>query len=124
MADLVRQRREFLGGLHPGKQRDPPAIRQALRGSDLVGVIQRDAMGFDELDQSFTVAADITLHFGETRKVFPVRLADIEDIHSPESVQRGLILLGILVRFRILTFPALVTDHRSENENALFATPN
>ena len=60
----LRQRGKFLGGLHPGKQRDLPAIRQAFRGSNPFGVIQRDALGFHELDQLFAVAADIALHFG------------------------------------------------------------
>ena len=95
-----------------------------MAGPILFGVIQRDALGLHELDQPFAVAADIALHFGQSRKVFPVRLADVEDIHGPESVQRGLSFLGIRVRFRILIFLALVADHRSENENTFFATPD
>ena len=65
MPDLVRQNGEFLGGLHPGKQRDFPAMRQALGGANLVGVAQFDVMGFHELDQPLAVAADITAYFGQ-----------------------------------------------------------
>jgi hypothetical protein len=77
MADLVRQRGKFLGGLHPGKQGDLSAVGQTLSESDLVGVIQRDAVGFDELDQAFAVAANIALYFGQSWKVFALRLAPI-----------------------------------------------
>src|ERR1017187_1485874 len=94
MADLVRQRGKFLGGLHPGKQRDFSAVGQTLGGSDLVGVIQRDPVGFHELDQPFAVAADIALHFGQSWKVFALRLAPIKNVDGPESVQRPLTLRG------------------------------
>ena len=77
VADLVRQRGKFLGGLHPGKQGDFSAVGQALSGSDLVGVIQRDAVGFHELDQPFAVAADIALYFVQSWKVFALGLAPI-----------------------------------------------
>ena len=77
MADLVRQSREFLGRLHPGKQRDLPAMRQAFSGANLVGIAQFDALRFHEPHQPFAVAADITLHFGQCGKVFALGLADI-----------------------------------------------
>ena len=77
MADLVRQRGKFLGGLHPGKQRDFSAVGQTLSGSDLVRIIQRDAVSFHEPDQPFAVAANIALYFGQSWKVFALRLAPI-----------------------------------------------
>jgi hypothetical protein len=126
MADLVRQRGKFLGGLHPGKQRDFSAVGQALGGSDLVGVVQRDTVGFHELDQPFAVAANIALYFGQRWEVFALRLAPIKNVHSPESAQRPLtvrccVFTRLLGRYILR---ASFSDHRGENENAFFSPFN
>ena len=50
----------------------------------------------------------------------------VEYIRAPETVQRALSLIrvGILLRLISLILFAFVADHRSENENAFFATPD
>ena len=52
--------------------------------------------------------------------------SSVEHIHAPETVQGTLSLLGVYILFRILIFIVLafVTDHRRENENTFFATPD
>ncbi len=77
MADLMNQRREFLGWLHPGKQSDFSAMRQTLGRADLVGVAQFDALRFHELHQPFSVARDIALYFGQRGKIFAFGLAEV-----------------------------------------------
>ena len=71
------ERGKFLGGLHPGKQRDLSAVRQAFGGADLFRVIQRDALTFDELNEPFAVAAHVALDFGECGKLFAFGLGKI-----------------------------------------------
>ena len=66
------------------------------------------------------------MDFGQYWEVFPLSLADIENVDGPESVQRSLTL-------RCCVFTRLVgryvlrvssSDHRGENENAFFASFN
>ena len=61
VSDLVRKRGEFLGGLHPRKQRDLSAIREALGRSDFFGKVQLDSLSLYELEQAFAVAAHVAL---------------------------------------------------------------
>jgi hypothetical protein len=77
MRDLMREGGEFLGGLHPGKQRNLPAVRQALGRHNPVGVGQSNALGFHELYEPFAVIADIALHFGQGWKIFALGLVDV-----------------------------------------------
>jgi len=77
VSDLVRERGEFLGGLHPGKQRNLSAVRQAFGGRDVFGVIERDVLAFDKLYKPFAVAAYVALHFGERGKFFAFGLGDV-----------------------------------------------
>jgi hypothetical protein len=77
MRDLMREGGEFLGGLHPGKQRNLPAVRQALGRRNLVGVGKSNALGFHELYHPFAVIANIALHFGQGWKVFALGLVDV-----------------------------------------------
>ena len=71
------ERGEFLGGLHPGKQRDLPAIRQALGRADFFRIVQCDSLSLDELYEAFAVAAHIALYFGERGKLFAFGLDNV-----------------------------------------------
>src|ERR1039457_591591 len=64
VGDLVRERGKLLGGLHPGKQRDLPAIRETLGGSNCLGETKLDALRFHELEKSFAVSAHVAVDFG------------------------------------------------------------
>jgi hypothetical protein len=77
VSDLMRERGKFLGRLHPGKQRDLPAIRQALGGCDVFGVVECDALAFDELYEAFPVAAHVALDFGQCGEFFAFGLRDV-----------------------------------------------
>jgi hypothetical protein len=55
VSDLVRERGKLLGRLHPGKQRDLPAIRETFGGSDSLGETKLDALGVHELEESVAV---------------------------------------------------------------------
>ena len=83
-------------------------------------------MGFHELDQPFAVAADIALHFGQSRKVFPLRLTSIKNVDGPESVQRPLTLRCCVFTWLLGRYilRASSSDHRGENENAFFSPSN
>ena len=63
--------------LHPGKQRDLPAIRQALGGCDPFGVVKFDTLDFDKLYEAFPVAAHVALYFGECGKFFAFGLSNV-----------------------------------------------
>jgi hypothetical protein len=102
------------------------AVRQTLGRCDVFGVVESDALTFDKLDEPFAVAAHVALHFSKRRKFFAFGLRDVEHIHAPETVQgsESLLRVGILFRTLSVILLALVTDHRSKNENAFFATPD
>jgi len=61
----MRQGRELLGGLHPGKQGDLSAKGQAFGGCNPLRVIELYPSGFHEPDKAFPEAAHFTLHFGQ-----------------------------------------------------------
>ena len=77
VSDLMHERGKFLGGLHPGKQRDLPAMRETLRGSNSLGEAQLDALRFHELEQAFAVSAHVAIDFGQCWKFFAFGLADV-----------------------------------------------
>ena len=77
VGDLMHERGKFLGGLHPRKQRDLSAMRQALGGGNSLGVIQLDALRFDELEQPFAVSAHVALDFGQRGKLLAFGLGDV-----------------------------------------------
>src|SRR5271156_1543143 len=122
----MHKRGKLLGCLHPWKQRDLPAMRKTLRGSNSLGETKLDALRFHELEQAFAVSAHVPIDFGQCWEFFAFGLADIENIDGPESVQRPLTLRGCvfarLVGRYILR--ASSSDHRGENENAFFSPFN
>jgi hypothetical protein len=65
VSDLVDQRGEFLGGLHPGQQRDLAAVRQTLGGCNALGETQLDFLRLHELEEPFAVSAHVAADFGE-----------------------------------------------------------
>ena len=69
------KRGKFLGGLHPGKQRDLPAIRETLRGSNSLGETELDALRFNELKQTFAVSAHVAVDFGQCWEFFAFGLS-------------------------------------------------
>ena len=73
----MHERGKFLGGLHPGKQRDFPAMRKTLRGSNSLGEVKLDPLRFDELEQTVAVSAHVAIDFGQCWKFFAFGLADI-----------------------------------------------
>lgn len=52
-------------------------MRETLRGSNSLGETNLDALRFNELKQTFAVAAHIPVYFGQGGKVFAFGLADI-----------------------------------------------
>jgi hypothetical protein len=81
-------------------------------------------LGLDEVCKPFAVSAHVSVDFGEGGKISAFGLGDVEHIHSPEAIQPGLILFGVFGRFFAGTILTTVADHWSQNENALFATPD
>ena len=71
----MHERGKLLGGLHPGKQRDLPAIRKTLRGSNSLGETNLDALRFHELEQAFAVSAHVAIDFGQRWKFFAFGLS-------------------------------------------------
>src|SRR6202021_2548789 len=126
VGDLMHQRGELLGWLHPGKERDLPAMRETLRGRNSLGEVDLDALRFHELEQSFAVSAHIAVYFGQGGELLAFGLADIENIDGPESVQRPLTLRGCLFTRLVGRYilRASFSDHRGENENAFFSPFN
>ena len=92
VSDLMHKRGKLLGWLHPGKQRDLPAIRETLCGSNSLGETKLDALRFHEFEQAFAVSAHVAIDFGQGGEFFAFGLADIENVDGPESVQRPLTL--------------------------------
>ena len=75
MCDLVRECGKLFGGLHPGKQRDLPAIRETLGGSNSLGETKLDALRFNELEKSVAVPAHVAVDFGQGWKLFAFGLS-------------------------------------------------
>src|SRR5450755_4498037 len=95
VSNLMHERGELLGWLHPGKQRDLSAMRKTLRGSNSLREVKLDALPFHELEQTFAVSAHVAIDFGQCWEFFAFGLTDVEHIHAPETVQGALSLLGI-----------------------------
>src|ERR1700734_760883 len=116
----MHKRGKLLGWLHPWKQRDLPAMRETLRGSNLLGETELDALRLHELEQAIAVFAHVAIDFGQGRKVFAFGLSDVKNVDGTESVQRPLTLsrciFTSLVGRCILRISS--SDHRRENENA------
>src|ERR1700735_3876664 len=70
------------------------------------------------------ISAHISVDFGERGKIFAFGLGNVEHIHSPETVQPGLILFGVFGLCFAGPILTTVADHWSQNENALSATPD
>src|SRR5580704_14308804 len=126
VGDLMHERGKLLGWLHPCKQRDLPAIRQTLRGSNSLGETKLDALRFHELKQTFAVSAHVAIDFGQCWEFFAFGLVDIENIDGPESVERPLTLRGcvftrLVGRYILRASPS---DHRVANENAFLSPFN
>src|ERR1700733_9786012 len=98
-------------------------MRKTLRGSNSLGETKLDALRFHELKQTFAVSAHVAIDFGQRGKVFAFGLTNVKHIHAAETVQRALSLLRVGSLLRLILF-AFVSHHRSENENAFFATPD
>jgi hypothetical protein len=114
--EFVGQRRELLGRRLAGKQRDFAATRHASRGSDSLGVFERNALCGSEPAQSLSIPAGITSHGADMRKFLPVGLADVEDVRSAKPGERARRFFAVL--FVILRFTA---EDRREDEDALLA---
>jgi hypothetical protein len=77
VGDLVRERGKLLGGLHPGKQSDLPAIRETFGGSNSFGETKLDALRFHELEQAFAVSGHVAIDFGQCWEFFAFGLTDV-----------------------------------------------
>ena len=101
-------------------------MRETLRGSNLLGEAKLDALRLHELEQTFAVSAGIAIDFGQCWKVFAFGLSDVKNVDGTESVHCPLTLtccvFASLVGRYILRISS--SDHRSENENAFFSTPD
>jgi hypothetical protein len=77
MSDLMDQRGEFLGGLHPGQQSDLAAVREPLGGCNALGEVQLDVLRLHKLEQPFAVSAHIAADFGEGGEFLAFGLRDV-----------------------------------------------
>jgi hypothetical protein len=77
VSNLMHERGKLLGWLHPCKQRDLPAMRKTLRGSNSLGETKLNALRFHELEQAFAVSAHVAIDFGQCWEFFAFGLADI-----------------------------------------------
>src|ERR1700683_3251694 len=101
-------------------------MRETLSGRNSLGEAKLDALRFHELKQTFPVSAHVAIDFGQGGEFLAFRLADIENVDGPESVQRPLALrCCVFTRFvgRYI-LRASLSDHRGENENAFFSPFN
>jgi hypothetical protein len=60
----------------PRKERDLPAVRQALGGCDPFGVVEFDPLDFNQLYEAFPVSAHVAPYFPERVKFFAFGLSD------------------------------------------------
>jgi hypothetical protein len=77
VSNLMHQCGKLLGWLHPCKQRDLPAMRKTLRGSNSLGETKLNALRFHELEQAFAVSAHVAIDFGQCWEFFAFGLTDI-----------------------------------------------
>src|SRR5580692_2716703 len=101
-------------------------MRETFCGSNSLGEAKLDALRFHELEQAFAVSAHVAIDFGQRWEFFSFGLADIENVDGPESVQRP-VTFGCCVITRLVgcgVLRASSSDHRGENENALFSPFN
>jgi hypothetical protein len=73
----MHKRGKLLGWLHSREQRDLAAMRETLRGSNVLGKAKLDALRFHELKQAFAVSAHVAIDFGQRGKVFAFGLTDV-----------------------------------------------
>ena len=73
----MHERGKLLGWLHPGKQRDLPAMRETLRGGNSLGETKLDTLRFDELKQTFAVSAHVAIDFGQCWEFLAFGLTDV-----------------------------------------------
>src|ERR1700677_3586021 len=101
-------------------------MRKTFRGSNSLGEAKLDTLRFHEFEQAFAVSAHVAIDFGQCWEFFAFRLANVENVDGPESVQRPLTLgccvFTPLVGRYILC--ASSSDHGGENENAFFSPFN
>jgi len=77
MGDLMHERGELLGWLHPRKQRDFSPMRDAFRGSNSLGEAKLNALRLHELEQPFAVSAHVAVDFGQRGKLFAFGLGNV-----------------------------------------------
>jgi hypothetical protein len=77
VSDLMHKSRKFLGGLHPGKQRDLSAMRETFCGSNSFGEAKLDGLRFHELEQAFAVSAHVAVYLGQSGEFLAFGLADV-----------------------------------------------
>ena len=101
-------------------------MRETLCGSNLLGEAKLDALGLHELEQTFAVSAHVAIDFGQCWKVFAFGLSDVKNVDGPKSVQRPLTLSCCLFTSLVVRYILRISfsDHRGENENAFFSTPD
>ena len=73
----MHKRGKLFGRLHPRKQRDLPAMRETLSGSNSLGEAKLDALRLHELEQTFAVSAHVAIDFGQCGEFLAFGLADI-----------------------------------------------
>src|SRR5271169_4972123 len=98
-------------------------MREVFRGSNSLGEANLDALRFHELKKAFTVSAHVAIDVGQGWEFLAFGLTDVKNVDGPESVQRPM-TLGCCVFTRLVgryLFRASFSDHRGENENALFS---
>lgn len=122
MKQFVRQfmrecRKLFCRGL-AGKQSNAPAVGRSPGWCNFGGIFNLDALRHSEEPQPVAEVARIAVNDADLRKVFPIGLADIEDVRGTESRNRARrFLRGLFVR-------GFATNDGCENHDALLAFPD
>src|SRR5580698_1247330 len=105
-------------------------MRKTLRRCNALGKAKLDILRFDELKQTFAESTHIALHFAQCRQFLAFSLANVEHVNGAEADESLLCfacvscIVGLdMVRDFVLG-RTTVANHRSENQNALFATPD
>ncbi len=103
----MHKRGKLLGWLHPGKQRDLPAIGETLGGSNSLGEAKLNALRFHELQQAFAVSAHVAIDFGQCWEFFAFGLTDVlsrdlrPSLCAPDGI-RELMYFSMAVKRRSL----------------------